>query len=92
MGSQLETTHGRLILHMVIAAKLLYAQRWRNIDIPTMEECFGKMSEMAKLTCLVRDKIGSTLLKGRKFFMDCLLKTEKSEVTIYGFDDWGKKN
>lgn len=57
------------------------------MTFPQMEEWIEKMSEIAKLTCLVRDKIGRTLLKDRKFFMDCLLKTEKSEMMIYRFGD-----
>lgn len=51
---------------MVIAARLLNAQRWRNTEIATMEEWTAKMAELGKminLTCLVRDKIISTFIK-----------------------------
>lgn len=32
---------------MIIAANLLFAQRWRNTDISTMEEWIVKMVELA---------------------------------------------
>lgn len=37
---------------MVTAAKLLYAQCWKNNEIPTVEE----FPEMTKLTCFIRGK------------------------------------
>lgn len=53
MDSQLEKTHGTLLLYMITAVKLyakLYVQKWKYSEIPTPEEWLMK-TEMAKLTC-----------------------------------------
>lgn len=35
MDSQLENTHGRLLLYMITSAKLFYVQKWKYSEIPT---------------------------------------------------------
>lgn len=43
---------------MVSAVRLLYAQGWKNIEIPTIEKWIMKMMEsveMTKLTCLIEN-------------------------------------
>lgn len=44
---------------MIIAARLLYAQRWKDMAIPIAEELLVKMTEsaeMTKWTCWIREK------------------------------------
>lgn len=54
--SQVEKTYGRFILHMAIAAKLLYAQYWKNTEKPKMEEWIVNMIELSEMTKMVRSK------------------------------------
>lgn len=35
MDSQLEKTHGGLLLYMITSGKLLYVQKWKYSEIPT---------------------------------------------------------
>lgn len=67
--------------NMVTAAKLLYEQSWKDLEIRTTEEWWVKMTvfaEVAKLTHLIREKASPL----RAF----CLKWEKNELVIYGFD------
>lgn len=44
---------------MVTAARFLYAQRWKDLQIPKMEEWLAKLmelAEMAKLRDFVKEK------------------------------------
>lgn len=38
MVKQRETSYGNLLLYMTTAARLLYVQRWKDLQILTMEE------------------------------------------------------
>lgn len=44
--SLIEKTHGSLIINMVTAVRLLYVQRWKNLEI--LEEWVVMMPEIAK--------------------------------------------
>jgi len=58
---------------------LLYAQGWKDSEIPTMEEWLVRMTEfaeMAKLNCLIREKTSS--ISGWKPFMDFFAENGKN--------------
>ena len=76
--------------YMIIVARLLYAQKWKDSTLPTMEEWLVKLTdfaEMDKLTSLIRERTLSTFIDDWKPLMDFLHKNEKNELVIYGFDD-----
>lgn len=61
---QLEKTHGRLFQYMTTAPRLLYAQRWKDSILLTMEEWLVKLTDFAdmdKLISLIREKTLSTI-------------------------------
>lgn len=67
-------------MYMVIVARLLYANSWKGNKIPTVEDWMIKqteLTEMAKLTSLVREKTIRAFLADWKPYMDFLLKEEK---------------
>lgn len=43
--------------YMITTARLFNAQRWKDVQIPTIEERTVKLMELAKLTTLMKDKI-----------------------------------
>lgn len=45
-----------------------------------------ELEEMAKLTCLVRERTITAFISDWKPLIAFLLKREKSEIVIYGFD------
>lgn len=54
------------------------------------QEWLAKMverAEMAKLTCLLRERSITTFFSDWNPLMDFLLKKEGNELMIYGFDD-----
>lgn len=82
---QLEKSQGTLFLYMVTAARLLYAQRWKEPISPTMEEWMIKMMElvkMAKLTFFIREKTLRKFMVDWKSFLD-LCRTEKDEFMTW---------
>ena len=51
--------YGTLFLYMVTAVRLLYAQKWKGLTVPTAEDWLlkvGELAEMAKLMSLIREK------------------------------------
>lgn len=77
-------------MYMVIVTRLLYANDWKGNEIPTVEDWMIKLielTEMAKLTSLVRGKTIRTFLTDWKPYMEFLLKEEKSELIISGSGD-----
>ena len=38
MDQQFEKQHGTLFLYMITAARLLYAQRWKDAQVPSMDD------------------------------------------------------
>ena len=90
MDQQLEKQHGTLFLYMITAAKLIYAQRWKDAQIPSMEDWMIKLMElaqMAKLTALIRENTVTGFVSIWKPLLDYLLVMQKNEVLILGFDD-----
>lgn len=67
--------------------KLLYAERWKDSELPRMEEWLVKMEldEKVSLTSLIRENILSTFIADWKTLMGFWYKTDKSEFIIYGF-------
>lgn len=49
MDPKSEKTHERLSLYILIITRLLYAQKWKSIEIPTVEEWIIKMSELMEM-------------------------------------------
>lgn len=45
---------------MVTAVKLLYAQKWKTTETPIMDEWTVKMSELAEMTCMIKE--GTTII------------------------------
>lgn len=69
---------------------MLYAEKWKDSGIPTMEEWLVKVTELAevaKLTSLIRERTITTFISGWNILMDFLLKKEENKLVIYGFDD-----
>lgn len=53
----------------ITAVRFLYAQKWKDLALLTMEECLGKMielAEVAKLISLLREKRTSTFTANQK--------------------------
>ena len=75
MDQQLEKSYGSLFLYMITAVRVLYAQRWKDSIIPTMEEWMVKLmelAEMAKLTALIREKTLTNFMANWKPLLDFL--------------------
>ena len=54
-----EEKYGNLLLYMITAARMVYAQYWKKENTRTKEEWMMKLMElaqMAKLTILLKDK------------------------------------
>lgn len=69
--------------------RILYAQRCKDILIPTMEEWLVKVmefGEMAKLTVFIKEK-KQHLVSIWRLLLDFVLKTEKKGL-ILSFDDY----
>ena len=86
MDKQLEKSHGTLFLYMITAARLLYAQRWKDSALHTMEEWLVKMmelAEMAKLTSLIREKTITMFTADWKPLIAFLPETEKNAYDLW---------
>lgn len=76
MNSEIEKKYRKLILYIITAARLLYAEKQKNNEVPSLKDWIIKLMalvEMARLTNLVREK------KDWKPFVDFLLKEEQIE-------------
>lgn len=65
MDTTLERTHGILFWYMIMAAILLFSQKWKSVVTPPRKKWLVKMMEitgMAKLTSLIREKILSVFI------------------------------
>lgn len=65
---------------MIAVARLLYAQRWNDLTLPTMKEWLMKVTEfveMNKLTSLITEKILSKFICDWNPFMDFFGKNLK---------------
>lgn len=51
IDKQIKEKYGTFFLYMTTAARLLYAQKWRDLQIVTMEKWI-ELAEMANLTTL----------------------------------------
>lgn len=49
MDQQSERKHGTLFLYMITVAGLLHAQRWKDLEIPTIDEWMVKLMELAEV-------------------------------------------
>ena len=90
MEKELEKQHGVLLLYMIMAAKQLYAQQWKDPQILTVEDWIVKLmdlSQMAKLTALIREHSVSAFILTWQPLLDYLLAIEKNDVLILGFRD-----
>lgn len=48
-----------LFMYLTTAARLVYAQQWKNVNVPNKDDWLNKvleLAEMAKLTALIRDQ------------------------------------
>ena len=88
MEEELRKKYGYLMLYMITAARILYAQYWKKEHIPTIEEWMFKLlklAQMAKLTILMKDKNISRFKELWQPLLDYLLITERNEVMMIGF-------
>lgn len=66
-----------MFLYVITAAKLLYTQRKKDMEILTVEEWLMKMAELveiARLTCMIREKTILILTGDWKPFVDFIYK------------------
>ena len=73
---------------MITAARLLYAQKWKNETIPTMNEWLMKMMElaaMAKLTALIKEGATTRFMLDWKPFIEYVQEIEKDDIYACGF-------
>ena len=73
---------------MITAARLLYAQKWKNETIPTANEWIMKMmelAEMAKLTTIIKEGSVIKFMSDWKLFIEFLQETEKNDIYVCGF-------
>lgn len=69
----------------------LYAQIWKDLQIPTKDEWMVKLTwlpEMMKLTILIKENTLSRLFFSMwKLFLDFLLENGRNEILMLGFDN-----
>lgn len=59
MEEDLQKKHGKLLLNMITAARIIFAQQWKEEYLPMIEEWIIKvidLAQMAKLTEMMKDK------------------------------------
>lgn len=82
----MEKLHSILFLYVIMAARFLCAQQWKDLTIPTMEDCLSflmELAEMAILTVLIIQKTLAKFNINWKPLLDFLQK--RNEVMTYGF-------
>lgn len=82
--------HGNLFLYMILAARLLYSHRWKEVYIPTMEEQTLKLmesAEMVKLIALFRHNNLTKIFETWTPLLDFLQAKEKNQLLTLGFED-----
>lgn len=78
MDKQLEKGHGILFQYMITTVRLLYAWRWKDLTLTTMEQWLvTNFAEMDKLSSVIREKI-FTLIANWKPLMNFWSKNEKN--------------
>ena len=88
MDKQLNEKGETLFWYMTTAARLLYAQNWKNETIPMMEEWMLKileLAEMAKLTAIIREISTNMFRLEWNPLIEYLHEKEKNDVFVYGF-------
>lgn len=73
MDRQLEKSHGILFWYMITIWGVLYAQKWKHFEIPTIGESLVKITELAKTTkliCFIRDRSTTTFI-GNPLWIFC---------------------
>ena len=94
MEDDQEEKYGNLLLYMITAARMVYAQYWKKENIPTKEERMMKLMElaqMAKRTILLKDK---NILKFKEMWqpiLEYLYTSENYEAMTLGFLFKGSK-
>uniref|UniRef100_A0A670Y998 Uncharacterized protein n=1 Tax=Pseudonaja textilis TaxID=8673 RepID=A0A670Y998_PSETE len=89
MGKELEKKkYGTLLLYMLTAARLWYAQKWKDTSVLIMDEWLQKLmelTEMAKLTTLIKEKNISTFVSTWRHLLNFVLEVEKNKTFDFGF-------
>lgn len=81
MDKELKRKFETLVLYKLTVARIVYAQRWKDTPIPTMQKWMGKvieLAEMAKLTILIKEKNLSSSVYIWKEFLHFVLEMKKN--------------
>lgn len=71
---------------MATVVRLLYAQRWKDLQLPTKEKWMVKLmalTEIEKLTTLIKGEILISFVSTWKPFWDFVLEMERSDLFDY---------
>ena len=88
MDKNVKEKGGSLFLYMITAARLLYAQKWKNEIIPTVNEWIIKMmelAEMATLTTIIKEGSATKFIVDWKHFVEFVQEIEKNDIYVSGF-------